>query len=876
MRIKKILGVVLCLIVVLSSLFVSGSAADIEKEREYKPLDLVVVIDSSGSMKESDKTRTALAAVRMLINMMPVEGSKVGVVGFNKTATVLTKDAKGNDALLSLESLTDIATIKKNVSDIVFNGGTGIGNAVFKATELLKANKTDERQQAVILFTDGVNDFDNDSLALSRCEENEASALLWAKKNNCPIYTVGYDYLKSDGTNSMGSNGEGLKKLKNISETTNGKFKSISSIKEIEQLLIEFLADVCDLNYTTVATIPGDGGKHECSINVSPSVVEANIRIAGGDENSIANGKIKLFDPDGNEIELRNSGNVRFDVDARAASIKVTMPKTGKWLLVVEGIKGEDIHVGLLEHFKMNLTSKITLPTGNPSGIAYSNDEIGIKTWLAYDGVDINDEAIYAAVKSAKAICVPRANPENKKEITLVRDGFSFVGSFIIPEDCFYDITIRLDWDTVYREDTLEVKSSNKPLYIVGDIPEIKVNKNKTVTVDDVYQYVADSENDKITGSVSSIGSADVADVTLNGDQLVVSGKKWSSTLATVAFEDAQGNVVETTFKIKVHDPVAVAMIIITILLLIVALILFSYFAKKASNKVKGKMRVVSIAEGIIDASGTYRNTKIVYSNPNIDHDTSVVNTVPGGLPNFNPGAGDPIFNPGGAGDVFNPMAGTSANSTPFGDVNPMAGTSANSTPFGDFNPMAGGSSASNSGSFAFPPASADTPAQASGNDVWGQFSDPMQGGTVIPREEEMRSNEFDERYFIGGSKVRNSDMATVVSLFVKFYSDFMATTIQNSKKVKSVKDFAEVNLIPTFARVHLLGTLYGKNGIVISVEKSIAKQVVFHSPKLIKNKAAVNPNNKRAMLSVSVLSGEKNSDGSVPCAHIEIEYSKQ
>ena len=168
MRIKKILGVVLCLVVVLSSLFVSGSAADIEKEREYKPLDLVVVIDSSGSMKESDKTRTALAAVRMLINMMPVEGSKVGVVGFNKTATVLTKDAKGNDALLSLESLTDIATIKKNVSDIVFNGGTGIGNAVFKATELLKANKTDERQQAVILFTDGVNDFDNDSLALSR------------------------------------------------------------------------------------------------------------------------------------------------------------------------------------------------------------------------------------------------------------------------------------------------------------------------------------------------------------------------------------------------------------------------------------------------------------------------------------------------------------------------------------------------------------------------------------------------------------------------------------------------------------------------------------------------------------------------------------
>ena len=93
----------------------------------------------------------------------------------------------------------------------------------------------------------------------------------------------------------MGKNGEGLKKLKNISSATQGKFKSINNIEEIEQLLIEFLADVCDLNYTTVATIPGDGGKHECKIPVSPSVVEANIRIAGGNENSIANGKIRLF-----------------------------------------------------------------------------------------------------------------------------------------------------------------------------------------------------------------------------------------------------------------------------------------------------------------------------------------------------------------------------------------------------------------------------------------------------------------------------------------------------------------------------------------------------------------------------------------------------
>ena len=107
--------------------------------------------------------------------------------------------------------------------------------------------------------------------------------------------------------------------------------------------------------------------------------------------------------------------------------------------MTVEGISGDDIHVGLLEHFKMNLTSQLNFPDGNPEGVAYTNDVIGIKTWLTYDGESLSEEAIYDAVTSAEAICVSRADPTDKKTITLSRDGLSFVGSFTIPEDCFYD-----------------------------------------------------------------------------------------------------------------------------------------------------------------------------------------------------------------------------------------------------------------------------------------------------------------------------------------------------------------------------------------------------------------------------------------------------
>ena len=133
-------------------------SAEQQSEKKYDPLDLVVVVDSSGSMISSDPQRTAMAAVRMLVNMMPAD-SRVGVVGFNTKATVWTKDASGNPALLSLEDYMGAESVRDAVTNIQYNGGTGIGNAVHRATELLEGQKTDGRKKAIMLFTDGVDDF---------------------------------------------------------------------------------------------------------------------------------------------------------------------------------------------------------------------------------------------------------------------------------------------------------------------------------------------------------------------------------------------------------------------------------------------------------------------------------------------------------------------------------------------------------------------------------------------------------------------------------------------------------------------------------------------------------------------------------------------
>lgn len=887
---KKTISFLLSLILVAVIFPASSFAEEMTQEKEYKALDLVVVVDSSGSMLSSDPDRIAPDAVRMLTNMMPAEDSRVGLISFNEQPTVLTTTGEGNPTLISLEDFTGVETIRTDIDSVEYNGGTGIGNALNAATQLLKDNSQQDRSKAIILFTDGVNDFDDDKIAMAACDDNEATAVKWAKENACPIYCVGYNYIMPNGESSMGENGEGLQKLESIASNTDGQFRQCQNIENMEQMLIEFLADVCDVIFEEVDTIPGDGGYHECNIEVSPSVVEVNIRIKGGNKDAIKNGEVHLYSPDGTEIKLENSGNVRYDVDATAASIKVLFPQSGNWLLTVNGISGEDIKVSRLEHFKMNLTSELIFPQGNPVGVAYTNDTVGIRAWLSYDGADITDTAIYDSVISATATCVSRANQDDTQTVQLTRDGNAFTGSFTIPEDCYYDVTIRLDWDTVYREDTLTVASSNKPVTLVNSISDVNVNKNKTVEIPDLYKYVNDDEGDAVTASVLNVASPDVADAVIDGNTLKITGKKWSSTLITVQYRDEQGNTVDTTFKVKVYDPVAMALIIGGIVLLVIAVLLLLYLLKKASERVSGAMKVVYIANGRIDSSNNYNSTELIYENPNISHDASMANDYQS--------------------NQFLNSSPLDDSSTPFGDTNSSFGDL--SSPFGNEN-----SSFSNPADISSPFAeqgddifSTSSPFDSSGNDSFGQYfpfsssasapiekaendTDKTDDANNIPvsgmefgnipqanenNEQELdRSNEFDEKISVGGSRVRKTDLKKVLDRFVKTYKEYMEFGGKNSVMSDKIANFI-MQYSAVFSKIKLLGTLYGKGGIILKPDKDSAKRnnFIIHSPSLIKGKATMNPKRGKTKISVSIITGEKAKDGSFPCAHIEIEYGKK
>lgn len=120
-----------------------------------KGLDLILVLDSSGSMSRSQnvggvvKTRRQWQqdAANALVNSLPANSVSIGVVEFDSNANLVR-------ALSPLS--TDSAAIIAAINSVDASGGTFIGSGITKAiTELTGANHTAGRSRQMVVFSDG-------------------------------------------------------------------------------------------------------------------------------------------------------------------------------------------------------------------------------------------------------------------------------------------------------------------------------------------------------------------------------------------------------------------------------------------------------------------------------------------------------------------------------------------------------------------------------------------------------------------------------------------------------------------------------------------------------------------------------------------------
>ena len=178
----KGIGVFLCCIVL--SLFFPLAVHSEEITSEKEPLDIVFVIDSSGSMKKNDPSKMGLDMVQAFIDTIQAEDIRIGYVAYN-------------DGILSFSAPEPVAidekreSLKAEIGAIPYAGDTDIGLGISHAYGLFSTENNSRR--IMVLISDGETDLPKDS---ERTEEQSNRELEQCvercKEEDIQIYTVAF------------------------------------------------------------------------------------------------------------------------------------------------------------------------------------------------------------------------------------------------------------------------------------------------------------------------------------------------------------------------------------------------------------------------------------------------------------------------------------------------------------------------------------------------------------------------------------------------------------------------------------------------------------------------------------------------------------
>ena len=151
---------------------------------EYQPVDVMLVIDVSGSMGETDgsgkiKIDLAKNASKTFVDQLNMTRDRVGLVSFS------------TDATLKCHLTNDTTSIKSQINSLNANGYTNIGGGISKANEEFVNNSRPDAVWVMILLSDGVaNRPEPESYARQYAiEQANCSKIL--KGKGVRIYTIG-------------------------------------------------------------------------------------------------------------------------------------------------------------------------------------------------------------------------------------------------------------------------------------------------------------------------------------------------------------------------------------------------------------------------------------------------------------------------------------------------------------------------------------------------------------------------------------------------------------------------------------------------------------------------------------------------------------
>lgn len=387
-------------------------------------IDAVLVADVSNSMNTSDRDKISNEAMKMFIDMLPVQGDKVGIVAY-------TDQVEREKALLEIQSDADKSSLKDFIDQLGRGPYTDISVGVAEAVNVLNHGADASHSPMIVLLADGNNDFNKTKgRTQSQSDADLAKAVKEAQDQGIPVYTIG---LNADGKLNKDA-------LADLAQQTGGKSFITDTPDDLPQILSEIFADHAKLNVVKLPSITGNGSYQEVTVNVpNDSVLEANISIMSSKQV-----QIELTDPSGKAVAL-NSDTAKLSTSKSYSLVKLLKPQEGDWKLRVKGAPKDSIDINLLFNYDLQLVVDPIKTKSYTKG-----DKVDLTAKLENGGQPLQDNDLYADMKAT--LVVNDQDTGKSTEQPLENTGTGFAGTFEVPDNHNYELVIRAEEDSFYRE----------------------------------------------------------------------------------------------------------------------------------------------------------------------------------------------------------------------------------------------------------------------------------------------------------------------------------------------------------------------------------------------------------------------------------------
>jgi pSer/pThr/pTyr-binding forkhead associated (FHA) protein/Mg-chelatase subunit ChlD len=197
--------------------------------RQSRSLDVVLVLDNSGSMKKNDPQALMRRVVSSFADRLS-DRSRLAILAFGKRVDFVLD-------LTPVKSEAFDGKLGQAFTKLTYHGKlTDIPLAVERAIYTLRVNKRADADRIIILITDGIIDIGNPSFNLEQSRWLRESLALEAKQNGIRIFGIAFteeaDY----------------QLLQSLSQVTRGAYYRVLQAEHIPGLFEQILQDFSQLN----------------------------------------------------------------------------------------------------------------------------------------------------------------------------------------------------------------------------------------------------------------------------------------------------------------------------------------------------------------------------------------------------------------------------------------------------------------------------------------------------------------------------------------------------------------------------------------------------------------------------------------------------